>query len=305
MTKYAWALLALGLATGVATAASAQDTFGTTSDDTFGTTSDGSGTAQPQAAQTGFVEESQLVVAESTDSVAISQRGITLPGGTVRGDATFGLSHISISGFGSDTATFFSLGAAFGIMDNLEAGISGYRQGSMSTGVGTGALPFQLTKDFNFGLVTPYARYRLLHDQMLQLAAELTLVLPTASGSDFGIMLGVPFRLMLAQMFAIDTGVYFTSTFADSTINSLTIPLGFIVNVMPALFLLARMNFTYSDFDARILGLDFGGGYTIESNGRPMLDIMATFGFPGLLVNGNTFTELWQLNVTAAFRLDT
>jgi len=36
-----------------------------------------------------------------------------------------------------------------------------------------------------------------------------------------------------------------------------------------------------------------------------MLDIMATFGFPYFLTNGQTVTELWQVNLTAAFRLGT
>jgi hypothetical protein len=141
---------------------------------------------------------------------------------------------------------------------------------------------------------------------MMQLAAELTLVLPTASGSDFGLMFGVPFRLMLAQMIAIDTGVFFQTTFADSTINNLVIPLGFVVNVMPALFLLARAQFAYSDFDILVIGADFGGGYTIEgSDGQPMVDLMATFGFPALLVDGDSFTDLWQVNLGASFRLGT
>jgi len=289
MNKHVIALIALALATGGATIASAQDIYDTGPDNS----------AQPD--DTPFAPGEPV----SVDNLAYSQRGITLPSGTLRADATFGLMRIS-AGTVSATATFLSLGAAYGVMDNLEVGVSGYRQGSFSTGVGTGALPFQLTDEFNFGLVTPYARYRFFQSEGLQVAGELTTILPTASGSDFGVMFGAPVRLMLAQMIAVDTGVFMRATFGDSTISDLVVPLSLVVNVMPELFLLARTQFIYADFDTTIVSADLGGGYTIEgADGEPMLDLMATFGFPTLLVDGDSFTNLWQANVTAAFRLGT
>jgi len=304
MNKNVIALLALTLAAAASHRASAQD---------YGTQQppppDSSG---EDASPFGTTDDAPVLA--PADRLEYSLRGITLPSGTLRADATFTLARISdfLLLDVTKTGTFLSFGAAFGVMDNLEVGVSGYRQGALSTGVNpessgaSGAIPFQLTDDFGFGLVTPYARYRILHDQMLQLAAELALVLPTASGSDFGLMFGAPFRLMLAQMIAIDTGLFFQTTFADKTINNLVVPLGFIVNIMPALFLLARMTFTYYDFDTTQLGFDFGGGYTIEGDGEePMVDIMATFGFPAFVSDGETFTNLWQLNLGASFRLGT
>jgi len=309
MNKHWIALLALGLMM-TASRALAQDDDGWTA---------GPESSDLQVATEPVTDPNEDVVVDSygttvpeettgQDEVAYSQRGITLPAGTLRADATFSLLHFSIdTGFGtvSDTATFLSLGAAYGIMDNLEVGVSGYRQGAWSTGAGTGLLPFQLTKDFNFGWITPYARYRGLHSEMLQTAGELTVLLPTAKNSDFGLMVGGTFRLMLAQMIGLDTGLYSEVTFASSIVTDLIVPVGVIVNVTPALFLLARMNFIYVDFEDRVLSLDFGAGYTMEGADGPMLDIMATFGFPYFLTNGQTVTELWQVNLTAAFRLGT
>jgi len=302
MNKHWIALLALGLMM-TASRALAQDDDGWTAEPE---SSDLQVATEPvtDPNEDVVVDSYGTTVPEETtgqDEVAYSQRGITLPAGTLRADATFSLLHLSI-GTVSDTATFLSLGAAYGIMDNLEVGVSGYRQGAWSTGAGTGLLPFQLTKDFNLGVVTPYARFRVLHDETLQLAAELTLILPTATGSDFGAMFGVPFRLMLARRLAVDTGLFFRAIFANKTITDLVLPVGATVNLTPALFLIARLIFTYADFKEKLLALDFGGGYTIEGDDGPMLDLLVTFGFPRMLVDGHGASDPWQLNVTAAFR---
>ncbi|NOY94249.1 MAG: hypothetical protein GXP55_23985 [Deltaproteobacteria bacterium] len=289
MNKHVIALIALALATGAATTVSAQDIYGTPPD----------GSAQPD--DTPFTDGEAV----SVDNLAYSQRGIVLPSGTLRADASFSVMRPpNDMGTASPTGTFLSLGAAYGVMDNLEVGVSGYRQGSLSTGVTTGALPFQLTKDFNLAEIAPYARYRFFQSDGLQVAGELTTFLPTGSDSNFGVMFGAPVRLMLAQMIAIDTGVFMQTTFADSTINDLVVPLSLVVNVMPELFLLARTQFIYSDFDTTVVSADLGGGYTIEgADGEPMLDLMATFGFPTLLRDSDASTDIWQANVTAAFRL--
>lgn len=254
------------------------------------------------------------------DEVAYGQRGITLPAGVLRLDATLGLAQVSIdrppSPIVHSAASYLSFGAAIGVMENLELGVSGYRQGAMSTGVETGALPFQLTKHFNFGFVTPYGRFRIVHNPVFQLAAEASMILPTASNKDvpnrhhFGLMFGLPARLMLGHMAAIDAGLFFRTTFADPTTTDLIVPAGVVINVVPQFFLLGRTRFTYVDFNDRTLGLEFGGGFTLPSRGEPMLDLIATFGFPQLLTRGHghgdiwhSSTDIWQLNFTAALRL--
>lgn len=245
------------------------------------------------------------------DELAYGQRSITLPSGSLRADVTLGIGRTSNPvTMAFETATFLSLGAAFGVTDDLELGISRYRQGALSNSDGasrglerSGLLPFQLTKDFNFGVVTPYARFRVVHDETLQLAAELSLILPTATGSDFGAMFGVPIRVTLARWLAVDTGPFIRAIFANKTNSDLVLPVGGVVNLTSALFLLARLTFTYADFKHAVLAADFGGGYTIEGDHGPMLDLMATFGFPRMLVDGDGAADPWQLNVTAAFRL--
>ena len=316
MNKHLTALTALALVMAASTA-SAQDADGGVAQPDDSTTPAATETAPAAAADTVSEPEVNPFGARLSDDdtpahdeVAYSQRGITLPSGTLRADATLGVGRTFnpvTSAF--DTATFLSLGAAFGVTDDLELGISRYRQGAMSNSDGasrnlggSGLLPFQLTKDFNLGVVTPYARFRVLHDETLQLAAELTLILPTATGSDFGAMFGVPFRLMLARRLAVDTGLFFRAIFANKTITDLVLPVGATVNLTPALFLIARLIFTYADFKEKLLALDFGGGYTVEGDDGPMLDLLVTFGFPRMLVDGHGASDPWQLNVTAAFR---
>lgn len=305
MKQHTLGVMVLAMALAIGNSAAAQDGYGTTTENGGGDANPfGSGDTTGQGDANGQGDEA-LVAPGGADQVAYSQRALTLPQNTLRADVGFGALHFSFMGT-SNTSTFLSLSAGFGVMENLEAGISGVRQGpnaASSTSAAIGLLPFQLTEDFNFGLITPYARYRLLADEMLQLAAELTIILPTAKNSDFGVLFGVPFRLMLMQMLAIDTGLFFQATFADSTITDLVIPLNVVVNVMPALFLMAGIQYSFSDFDINVMALNFGAGYTVESDGQPMLDIMAQFGFPLFLYDGNSSTDLWQLQLVASYRL--
>jgi len=307
MNKLFVALLALALVTAASTASAQDFDGGVAQPDQRGDSSDQAagdhdGDTEADLEANPFGQRLAAEGPEDAGELVYSQRGITLPAGTLRADATLGVGRTANVITGAfETSTFLSLGAAF--TDNLEIGVSRYRQGAMSDGARLGLLPFQLTKDFNFGVVTPYARFRFLHDERLQLAAELTLILPTATGSDFGVMFGVPFRLMLARMVAIDTGLFFRAIFANKTNSDLVLPVGVIVNVLPQLFLLARLNFTYTDFKDRVLGAELGAGGTIEGDDGPMLDILATFGFPSLLVNGHGFSDPWQVNVTVAYRL--
>jgi len=263
--------------------------------------------AQPSEGDTAVLpdETAVLEIEPGVDDVPFSRRGITLPARVLRADATLSLVRLpGFMGSGSSTDTYLALGAAFGLMEDLEVGVSGYRQGSSATtGPASGLLPFQMTQAFKFGLVTPYARYRLLHSDVLQLAAELTVVLPTASGSDLGVMFGAPLRFTLAQRLAIDTGLFFRAVFADSAITDLVLPVGLVVNVTPTLFLLARMAYTFLDFEVHQLGVALGAGYTVEADGAPLFDVLALFGFPSLYSDGNTVTNVWEVNLALAFRL--
>ena len=257
--------------------------------------------------------------AESDYPQNYTQRPITLPRFTVRGDAAFTVLRIpGVPGFSDDYATGMNIGGGFGITDDLEVGISGERigLGIGPTGGRGGLLPIAFTPDANFGDPYLYGRYRFLALESFELGAELGLVVPF--DTNFEMVFALPFRARFGEMFSLDGGVEFDLLFADA-FDMMGNPDG--TDIIPSLQIsiqprLAPVDFLFFGIDTGVVALDFDsdqtyiplgflGGYVLDLE-PTRIDIYGEFQFPLLFAVGpkDVFQDVWQINIGARAYID-
>lgn len=233
-----------------------------------------------------------------------TQRPITLPAMTIKADLAFGVLHLPDP---LDNTLVMNLGGAFGITDDFEVGISGDRQG-LTNALGAGLVPLYLSPDFDFGDIYLYGRYRFLSSESFQMGVELGFNIPTAT--DFGLIVAVPFRARLGDIFSIDGGLEVFTVFADDT------EVGIRATVQPRI---APVDFLYfgldlgfvagfTDPNVIIVPLGFEAGYVIDLD-TVKIDAYLNFSFPSLHYSadfgdpigrdGDAVTDIWQLTIGA------
>ena len=136
-----------------------------------------------------------------------TQRPITLPAMTLKADLAFHAVHQPDP---IDSLFALNLGAAFGIIDDLEVGISGDRQG-LTNLPGNGLVPLLVSPDFEFRDIYLYGRYRFVNTESFEMGVELGLNIPT--NTDFGIFVAVPFRARFSEAFSLDGGLELVTFF--------------------------------------------------------------------------------------------
>jgi hypothetical protein len=198
----------------------------------------------------------------------LARRPLTLTRNTLRADADLTLAHLQISllgGTGSSNALGLSLGAGYGITDDLE--------------VGATVIPLTLSPDFAYNAPSVYGTYRFLHGDV-DVGAQLALTLPI--DRDFGLGVGVPVLFHLGEAARLDTGAFLGLTFGDALGKGLTIPIAFTYNLNPNLFLGARTGVLLPNFDDFAMPLGAFVGYTLAggAGNTPLADITASFDFP-------------------------
>ena len=242
-----------------------------------------------------------------------TQRPITLPAMTIKADVAFAVIHL---GGGLDNGFLLNLGGAFGILDDLEVGISGDRQG-LNNGVlfgaiggvaANGLLPLVLAPDFDFGDIYLYGRYRFLNTESFQLGVELGFNIPTATS--FGLVVAAPFRLRLGDVFSIDGGVEFLTLLTDpdatfairTTLQPRVAPVDFLYFGVDV-----GVGFGFGNGNAIAVPFGFEAGYVIDLD-KIKIDAYVNFSFPVLYGSldigpggrqGDTQPEFWQLLVGA------
>lgn len=211
----------------------------------------------------------------------VSERGMVLDRGVLRGDFAprdFGLLFGGIGNpdmpgfrvgrYNERTVLTLGLGAAMGVVDNLE--------------VGAMLLPIYLAPNGDFGDIEAYGRYRFLEGDV-ELGAQVTVALPTHT--DFGIGLGVPALFHLGQL-RIDTGLELELIFSDPTVVNLEIPAGLSVDIGDGFFAGGRTGISLPNLDHFAMPLHGFVGYTLISGRAPFIDLVATFGWPTFIWSG-------------------
>lgn len=239
-----------------------------------------------------------------------TQRPITLPAMTIKADLGFAVVH-----FGEviDSLVLMNLGGAFGILDDLEVGVSGDRQGLQRTSV-NGLVPLVLAPDFDIGDIYLYGRYRFLNTGTFQMGVEIGFNIPTFT--DFGFLVAAPFRLRLGEMFSLDGGIEFLTSLGDP--DSLSNPdttFALRTTIQPRFapvdFLYFGVDFglasTFTNSKALTIALGFEAGYVIDLD-TVKIDAYLNFSFPTLYGSfdtgpsgreGTTVPEFWQLLIGA------
>jgi len=220
------------------------------------------------------------IVAPTGYPTAEIDRPLALPKMTLEPLGMFDLSR-----FADTNVISLKLGAGFGIIDNLEAGL---------------LFPLVLSPDMDVGIMPIYGLYELgpFMDGQLRTAGRLTFYIPIPEHSDFGLLLDAPVKFKFHDMFAAIGGVGLGLTFADDTVFMLNFDLGALVQAMEALAFELRfgIHLAIADNTATLIPLYFRGQYTLMGD----LDVFAEFGFGDLKEAG---ADWIQFTVGAAYRL--
>jgi hypothetical protein len=218
------------------------------------------------------------IVAPTGYPTAEIDRPLALPPMTLEPRGMFDLMRIM------DTNVIsLQLGAGFGIIDNVEAGL---------------LFPLVLSPDMDVGDMPIYGLYELgpFMDGQLRAAGRLTLIMPLAT--DFGLLLDAPVKFKFHDMFAAIGGVGLGLRFANDTIFLLNFDVGALVQAMEALAFELRfgIHLWMADASQTLIPLYFRAQYTLMGD----LDVFAEFGFADLKEAG---ADWIQFTIGAAYRL--
>lgn len=244
--------------------------------------------------------------------VAFTQRPLTMPAMTLRGDLGFQLVHFDLGPFAdSDFTTGLGAGVGFGIIDDLEVGIGGSSVAPTLLGVfassGLRGLGGVLSPELARGFVQPeiYGRYRFYSSDMVEVGAELGLSLPT-DDADVGLSLGVPTRLRFGDSFALDLALVLFMSFGEDGMGDRDTAYTLLFNIAPRyamqLFYVGLdTGFTMLLEDPELTFIPFGleVGATFGVGQAMVVDVYAHGGMPYFLAPGSdgdkALTEVWMI----------
>lgn len=221
--------------------------------------------------------------------VKYAARPLTLSAMTLRaeGDILFPKT-ISLFGGGSEFGVALGVGAAFGVTNELEVGVT--------------ILPLTLAPDAAFGDIPLYGRFAFLKGNF-ELGAQLGLTIPTST--KFGLEPGLVGTLHAGNG-RLDFGVLLGLRFSDPLYKQLNIPLVGSWNFSDNFFGQIRTGIQLPDFDALNVPLGLGAFYTIAKGDVPMLDVGATFDWPFYLNSeaADTLTfDVFTIGLSARFHM--
>lgn len=185
-----------------------------------------------------------------------------------RGD-TQDVAGLRIGRRGDSTLLRLTLGAGFGITDQLEVG-------------GT-IMPLYVAPKGDFGDIELYGRYALMQTKATELGVQLTLALPT--DTHLGLGVGAPILIRLDQL-RIDTGVELEVIFQNEVRVDLDVPVAVSVNVGDGLFAGIRSGIFAPEFKDIVVPLMAHLGYTLMSGKTPFIDLVGSFGWSRFLWSG-------------------
>lgn len=217
------------------------------------------------------------------------RRPLTLPAMTLAPEVGFSVLKLPDFGrFSTDPLIGVSLGASFGITDDLEVGVT--------------PLPLLVSPEFEYRNPNVNATYRFLPGEF-EIGARVRFFIPAQDETDPVLQMGVPMLLHLSDSFRLDTGVNFSFVFGDEATVGLLgysdvlsiepgVPLRATLQVTDPVFVQAGTGFGIVTFDdageSFFMPLGVGAGYTIAGEDAPIADITARFDFPLFLTPGSS-----------------
>ncbi|MFO0695432.1 MAG: hypothetical protein U0230_17855 [Polyangiales bacterium] len=228
----------------------------------------------------------------------------------------------------SDTGFGVALGGAVAFSNSFEVGLSSYRLNGYSWVTnnpgGAGLFPYRFQPSGQFGDIAIYGRYRIVNSSDFCFSFDMAVVIPTDSSSNWHMHVSAPIRARLAPRFNIDASFEIDLSFAEQSVSTVTgttteetklyfyLPVAGVLQLHDQLWLAGRSGLFLprGSFDDFFMPLTFDLGYTVAKRDRaPLLDIVATFGWPYLLTPGATTDtvngNIWiaQLGLNGYFQL--
>lgn len=245
----------------------------------------------PSAAAQGLIGR-QLVVNRGTLRIDAGQPDFALgTAGFVNNESPQGLTFRRPKD--SDVITTLSLGATYGLFNDLEVG-----------GV---FLPMELSPDGDFGDIQLFGRYQLVSFGGAMLGVQAGIQIPT--DSDFGFDAGVPLRVSLGSL-QLDTGAELEFVFAENNdIINANFPVAITGSFIGPLVIGVESGLYFIDFDADLLTIPAGvfTGFTIPGKTGPFIDLKAQLLWEAFITPGldDKFGEdSWALNFSASIFID-
>lgn len=208
------------------------------------------------------------------------ERPMTLHQLVFAGDVGVGLGHQRIARIagidGRDTGLGLNVEGALGVTERLELGIrTGIRFGADGRSVGADNYGRTLwTETYGTGgdaVANPELRLRWVaySGSVAEVGLDGRAFLPVETGTNFGMMFGVPLAFHVADWVRIDTGAYVPLVFNDPTFHGVTVPGYFWFQTSRKVWLgpmasLRFLNFGNNANDTNLL-LGFGMGYQVAN----------------------------------------
>jgi hypothetical protein len=232
--------------------------------------------------------------------VPVVERPLTLNARMLRVDAGLGFSRIEFcSSFGcvGDTVVSLGVGAGFGITDDLE--------------VGALVLPLVLSPEFDYAGPSVYGMYRFLRgDTEIGLRASITLPV----NADFAFSVGAPVWFRFLPRVLLQTGLFLDGQDATRFNLGLRVPASVLVQLTGSLWAGVDTGLLFQVTDpgpgdtfAIPLGLQVGYALPGSTGGRPIADLVASFGFPLFLVPSApdpVVENFWTIGLAGRIYLD-
>lgn len=167
-----------------------------------------------------------------------------------------------------DPFVFANLGVAYGITNELEAGL---------------LLPLLLSSPVEeadvISTLPLFATYAVKLDQ-LDVGGRVMVSVPISEGTDLGVSVGVPVNYRMGDM-RLETGLFVPLTLGDETGKALNVPVRFAYNLRANVFLGAQTGLELPDFEADMgaIPLSVFGGYSMRT-GSQIVDVGLSVGYP-------------------------
>ncbi|MCK6550333.1 hypothetical protein L6R52_31140 [Myxococcota bacterium] len=196
----------------------------------------------------------------------------------------------------SETMTMLSLGAMYGLIENLEVGLM---------------LPVLLSPDADIGDPRLYGVYRLLDNGAFELG--VLGALDIGLNGDTGLVVGAPIAYHFGTSMRLDSGLLFGIGFHDDPVGTIItpyIPLELHFQAMRPLSIGVVTGLWLPDFDADMMQIPLGvrAIYALGAGAMPMGDIGVAFSFPMFLMPGSEgdaiYTDLWALTASFTYYMD-
>jgi len=277
------------------------------------------GSAAAQVGEPGLQSESEPVTTIPAPPRAyparFTERPLTLPALTLRGDVGFQAVHFDLGPMFSDFSTGLGTGFGFGILDDLEVGLGGSSIAptllAVYSSAGLRGLGGVTSPEEARGFVQPelYGRYRFFASEQAEVGAEIAFSFPT-DDADFGLSVAVPARLRFGESFALDLALAFFTTFGEDIDGDLDPLFSLALNIAPryameVFYVGLETGFVMSLDDPEVTFIPLGleAGATLALGEALVLDVFAHGGLPYLLAPGDdddkALTEIWTLGLGA------